>query len=1085
MDNHHLHIYKASAGSGKTFTLAVNYISMLIEHPDTYRHILAVTFTNKATAEMKQRIVSKLYGIAYGTDDAKGYLQEVKKMCKLEESVIKQRALEALKLLVHDYGHFRIETIDSFFQSVLRGLARELDLGTGMTIELDSKKVISEAVDNLLRDLKPNSPTLQWIFSITESKMEDGKPWNISDELKGFAANNLHNETFQRHADILRKQLDDTSFIVQLRAHLIKERNKAEQTAIGRAKDFFDIIAKAGLTVEDFYYKSGGACSYYIKLQKGQIPSEMGARALDAATNVDGWAKPGSPQYGVIAALASNTLIQHLNDTHTICQQCIEVINSCNIILPHLNQLQLINTIHDQVLQLNREENRFLLADTCQMLNQMQTGDSAFVFEKLGYYIRHIMIDEFQDTSRMQWDNFYPMLLEGLSGGNKSLLVGDVKQAIYRWRGSDWSILNHEVNKSFASYTPEKSYHLDTNRRSLQGIVDFNNKLFLECNNLLAAQLGPNKAAPLVQAYSDVKQKFDDKNEGGYVRVSNVYTQEEETAQEAMCREVAAIIQEVREAGVADKDIAILARGNKMISEMVDYMAKHHEDIHIFSADAYLLEASTAVGMLIAAMRWIANKKHQPALMLLALEYHRHILNDTMTPSDIVAMGDQGYGLPKEFILSHDQLCQTPLYELGELLYRMFGLDALAHETGYVMAFFDRLLRFCSESTGDINDFLVYWDDELHKAAIPAGGGQGIEAMTIHKSKGLEFHTVILPYCEWPLNKHNETLWTTTKDPLANGLAAIPIEYKENMKNSIFATDYEDELLKQAVDNYNLLYVACTRPKCNLFILKSEKRKEEEEKENTKKKSKKGTTKSNTNDTINSVAKLIDKTLSMNGKDMVEFGQIVGNSTHDKQEKASAMPNPLEVHATPLEVTMHSEALSVKFRQSNLSRQYIASANNDDAATTSHHYIKQGLLLHDVFSKMVVASDATQAIETLKRNGIIATEKEQKEISRIVHRALENPQAAEWFSGKYELFNECTIIHPDKDGKAQAMRPDRVMKCDNRTIVVDFKFARPNKEHERQVQQYMTLIHAMGNHNVEGYVWYVYENKILPVPNPQ
>ena len=1083
MSNHHLHIYKASAGSGKTFTLAVNYICMLIEHPDAYRHILAVTFTNKATAEMKQRIISKLYGIAYETEDAVPYFEAVQKATGLAEGTIRSRALDALKLLVHDYGHFRIETIDSFFQSVLRGLARELDLGTGMTIELDTKKVISEAVDNLMRDLKPDTPTLHWIFESIESKIDDGKPWNITDDLKRFAAN-IHNEDYQRNAGTLREQLKDPAFIRRLRSHLMEERANAKKRALNRATEFFNIIDAEGLTVDDFHYKSSGVCSYYIKLSKGEIPSEMGARAQDAANSASGWVKHGSPHEQHITILADHTLIQHLNETHKICLKSIETINSCEIIMSHLNQLQLINIIHDQVLQLNKEENRFLLADTCQMLSCMQAGDSAFVFEKLGYYLQHIMIDEFQDTSRMQWENFYPLLLEGLSGGNKSLLVGDVKQAIYRWRGSDWRILNEEVTQALASYTPEKAHHLDTNRRSLEGIVDFNNGLFEQCNTLLAEQLGPNNAAPLLQAYSDVKQKWNEDNKGGYVRITNVQSQDDEDSKDAMCREIAAIIGELRAAGVEDKQIAILARDNKKISHMVDYMTQYHADIKIFSAEAYLLEASTAVGMLIAAMRWIADKHHQPALMLLALDYHRHILADGISPTEIIALSAKGYGLPEELVHGHTQLGQIPLYELGERLYHLLDLKALSHETGYLMAFFDHLLRFCSDATGDINDFLAYWDDELHRIAVPIGAGQGIEAMTIHKSKGLEFHTVILPYCEWPLNKHSETLWATTTDPFANGLATIPIEYKENMKQSIFSTEYNEELLKQAVDNYNLLYVACTRPKCNLFILKSEEKKKEEETKSKGKSSKKST---KSDDAITTVAQLIHRAISMGDLEVKEYGELVGNnpSKGNKKEKKEGKPNPLEAQPTSIEVSMHSEPLRINFRQSNLSKKFLSSVNHDNTAITTHHYIEQGLLLHEVFSKMSVATDAPQAIDDLLTDGIISTDKERKNIERIVYKALEHPQAAEWFSGKYQLYNECTIIHSDAKGLVHPIRPDRVMSDGERMTVVDFKFARPSQKHEEQVQNYMEQLRLMGHHQVEGYLWYVYENKILPVPPRQ
>ncbi len=1074
MDNHYLHIYKASAGSGKTFTLAVNYISMLIEKPDAYRNILAVTFTNKATAEMKQRIISKLYGIAHGTDDALPYLEKVKETTGLAERVIRERARTALQLLVHDYGHFRIETIDSFFQSVLRGLARELDLGTGMTIELDTKKVISEAVDYLLRELKPNDATLQWITDYVIEEIGEGKQWNITDNLKAFARN-IHNEDYQHHAETLRKQLKDTALIRTLRTNLRTERANAKKRIEERAADFFRIIKENNLTIEDFAYSYTGPCSYYIKLSKGQYVSELGSRAQAAAESAEGWTSKSSSRKDEIMALAHSQLVDHINETQRICAECITVINSCELILYHLNQLQLINIIHDHVLQLNREENRFLLADTCQMLSRMQTGDSAFVFEKLGYYIRHIMIDEFQDTSRMQWDNFFPLLLEGLSHGNKSLIVGDVKQAIYRWRGSDWRILNEEITRVLGNYTPSAAHRLDTNRRSLEGIVSFNNRLFSECNNLFTELLGQQKAAPLIQAYSDVEQQWNPENEGGYVRVRSVQHEEGETQPDAMCREVASIIGELRCAGVADNQIAILVRSNKKIAHMVDYMAKHHTDTHIFSAEAYLLDASTAVCMLISALRWIADERHLPALIELAFDYHRYIKASDIGPAEILALADEGYGLPQELIVQHARLRQTPLYELGEKLYRLLGLEALTEETGYVMAFFDHLLKYCSDSTGDINNLLTYWDDELHATAIPGGAAGGIEAMTIHKSKGLEFHTVILPYCEWELNKHKGTLWVSTDDPLAAGLAAIPVTYTQKMPHSIFAAEYDDEELKQAVDNYNLLYVACTRPKCNLFILKSGEKKKEEKQSGKKRES-------TSPPPINTVSRLISRALEMADKDTLEYGTLVGSPPHKPHTVvATRRTNRLEATATPISVTMHSEPLSVRFRQSNLSRRYISTVTADTAAITTQHYIEQGMLLHDVFSRMATAADAPDAIHTLLQSGLIATGKELDEITRIVYRALEHPEAAEWFSGKYQLFAECTILYPDAEGMVKQMRPDRVMSDGHRMIVVDFKFARPDSEHHHQVSRYMEQLNAMGHTHVEGYVWYVYEGKVVPV----
>ena len=1078
MNNYPLHIYKASAGSGKTFTLAVNYIQMVIENPDEYRHILAVTFTNKATAEMKQRILSKLYGIAHETNDAIPYFEEIKKRTGLDEQTIRVRAKKALQLLVHDYSHFRVETIDSFFQSILRGLARELDLGTGMTIELDTRKVISEAIDTLLKELKPNDPTLLWISDYISEELDKGNPWNITDGLKSFAVN-IHSEEYQQHAPQLREQLKETTLIKELRSYLSTQRAKAIERMQDCAKDFFEIIDKHGLSIEDFIWGKTGACGYYLKIQKGEFTSELKGRALTASQDPNGWVSKSSTLRNTILPLAQSTLIPHINETHRICQESVAVVNSCDIIKQHLNQLQLINTIHDRILTLNKEANRFILADTCQMLSQMQSGDSSFVFEKLGYYIRHVMIDEFQDTSRMQWNNFYPLLLEGISSGHNSMLVGDVKQAIYRWRGSDWRILNEEVSQTMAGYTAQQPHKLDTNRRSCKNIIQFNNKMFLQCNTLLANMLDKQYAASLLQAYSDVEQSCPPSNTGGYVRVTNVTPDDEESSSEAMCREVVSLIDELHGKGIPDSKIAIIVRKNKQINDLVNYMARYRSDIHIYSAEAYLLEASTAVDMLITALRWIADARNKSALVQLALDYHWMILNDSMSTTDIIGDDHNGFGLPSSIANNHDTLAQTPLYELTELLYRQLGLEGLTTETGYVMAFFDRLLKWCSESAGDIAGFIEYWDNELHRTAIPAGASEGIQAMTIHKSKGLEFHTVILPYCDWELNSHRGILWIHSDDPLTQEIATIPVAYSKKMKESIFAEEYDNEQFKQMVDNYNLLYVACTRPKCNLFILKGAQEKNEE-----KKAEKKGTQKSAE---ISTVAQLMHHALDMGDTDCIEYGELATWSDagpDHKQEESSSLSskakseNPFEETFSPINVVMRSEPIAMKFRQSNLSKQFISDDN--DVHTEKKSYLDQGLILHEILSTMSTSDDADRAIDRAMRSGLIGSSKERDVISRIIHRGLQVPQAQEWFSGRYELFNECNIIFPDND-EAKSLRPDRIMRDGNRMIVVDFKFANPNPEHKNQVRRYMTLLQRMGYTEIEGYVWYGYTNNIVPV----
>ena len=1058
-NNHYLHIYKASAGSGKTFTLAVNFIRLLIEHPENYRHILAVTFTNKATAEMKQRILSKLYGIAHNLPDSEAYYNEVLHATGLDESLIRQRATQALEMLIHNYSLFRVETIDSFFQSVLRGMARELNLGTGMTIELDTKRIINEGVDLLLRELSADDPTLLWIERYIGNEIDEGKHWNITDSLKSFARN-IHNENYQQQSDKLRIQLQDTDVIRVLRKQLIDEQRRAKQAIDTQVDSFFKELDNNSLTIEDLSYGASGVGGYYLKLRNGEYNTQFTSRTNEASLRPEAWASIKSPRRKEIIALASSTLMPHLNDTEKIRAHEAYTINTCDLVLRHLYQLQLINTIHERIQQLNRDENRFLLADTCRMLSQMQAGDSSFVFEKLGYYIRHIMIDEFQDTSRMQWKNFLYLLRESLSAGNESMLVGDVKQAIYRWRGSDWNILNDEVHRELRLYTPREAHRLATNRRSMREIVEFNNHLFNRCNTLLADLLGKEHATTLIHAYSDVEQQHKEKREG-YVRVADVTHEKGENADEAMCREVLQTIEGLLASGINENQIALLLRTNTQIQRIVDYMTVHAPTIHIFSADAYRLDASNAVNMLIDTLRWIADPEQSIALLQVAIRYHRTVLADGLAVATIIAMRTEGYGLPNALVTQHATLRQIPLYELAEQLYRTLQLHHIANEDGYLLAFFDYLSQFCTTMDGDIKDFIHYWDDELKSKAIPSGETNGIEALTIHKSKGLEFHTVIIPHCEWDLNKHSGILWIADKDIPYTTLATTPIPYSEAMKHSAFAEKYHEEYLQQIVDSYNLLYVACTRPKANLIILKS----------TAKSMVAKGKA-------INNVAQLITSAIGSNSDGAVEFGTLVTSNKENNTTENGEKMNPLERSPHPLRVTMCSEELNVRFLQSNQAKRFMAQTQEE--CTAPHANLDRGLLLHALFAMIRTVDDAPKAISRMVREGIIGVA-ERHEIERIVHRALTQPQAAEWFSGSYEMFNECSILYRSDDGTVSRIRPDRVMSDGKHVIIVDFKFARERDEHHKQVRGYMQQLHQMGKTEVKGYLWYVYENRISEV----
>ena len=432
-------VYKASAGSGKTFTLAVEYIKLLILNPRAYRQILAVTFTNKATAEMKERILSQLYGIWTEDPDSDAYLKRIIEETGKQTDEIRKSAGIALSYMLHDYSRFRVETIDSFFQSVMRNLARELELSPNLNIELNNSEVLSDAVDSMIEKLAPTSPVLAWLLNYIDERIADDKRWNVSEEVKSFGRN-IFDEGYIEKGEGLRQKLIENPEIIK---NYRRELKEMETEALEQMKGFYDQFEGEldghALTADDLKNGSRGIGSYFRKLNNGILGDDIRNTTVEKCLSDEkNWAAKTSPRYEDILRLAADSLMPLLNEAEKFRSRNNKIVNSCRLSMQHLNKVQLLANIDEEVRQLNRENNRFLLSDTNALLHQLvKDGDSSFVFEKIGTNIRNVMIDEFQDTSRMQWGNFKLLLLEGLSQGADSLIVGDVKQSIYRWRNGD------------------------------------------------------------------------------------------------------------------------------------------------------------------------------------------------------------------------------------------------------------------------------------------------------------------------------------------------------------------------------------------------------------------------------------------------------------------------------------------------------------------------------------------------------------------------------------------------------------------------------------------------------------------------
>ncbi|SDG07121.1 ATP-dependent exoDNAse (exonuclease V) beta subunit (contains helicase and exonuclease domains) [Bacteroidales bacterium KHT7] len=1067
-----LTVYRASAGAGKTFTLAVEYISLLIEDPGAYRSILAVTFTNKATAEMKDRILQQLYGVGHSLASSESYFRKLKEKTGLDDEVIRRNARFALANILHDYSHFRVETIDSFFQSVLKNLARELDLSPNLKVDLGQDEVRDRAVDQLLERLTPTSMELKWIIEFIEKNMDENRNWNITKQLKSFASNIFDEDYIERGAELRRMMAENPKLINEYREAL-QNMKRAYSKALNECADrFFALAESYGLTVDNFSRKSSGVAGYFQKIKRDcfvDICNSYVQKALEEPATM--FAKTEIKKNPGLQSLAENEFGPLLAETETRRIEGEKDYQTALLSEEKLFSLRLLNKVDDYVHQINTDENRFLLSETPNLLRSVvQQDDASFVFEKMGAMLQHIMIDEFQDTSRMQWTNFYNLLMECLAQGKNSLIVGDEKQSIYRWRNGDWRILQN-LNREIKYYGVNQR-SLSENYRSSGRIVDFNNNLFVALAKLLNADFKEEfgeESEQLAQAYSpeNVTQKITKKTDEGFVSLNFLCKTDENSSESRMLADMKSKVEELTAKGVNLSDITILVRKNKYVPTIAKYFAENMPDVPIVSDEAFQLQASVAVGIIVNALQGIAKPDDNLSLAFLAYNYQKHVRKNEMPFEAFCRHGvvDMQY-LPKDYADGRDTLAMMPLYELVENLYQVFELEKIDEQEGYILSFLDKVRDYLQDSSSDITLFLEYWNEKLCTSAVPSGKINGIRIMSIHKSKGLQFHTVLIPYCEWEMitsGTRAKLLWCSTDDEPFGRLPLVPVSYSKSMKNSSYTESYKQETLLEYVDALNELYVAFTRPKCNLIVWGNREAKGE------------------------NVASLLIRHLnpeaSEEKKEKEDVFFTIGSIVLSPAEKQGGEEDENPLSPQPSEVGLKMEIFRnpIDFRQSNKSVEFVNDI--DEESAKQDEYIREGSLLHYIMENIETADDVSALLAQMQTEGIIASDKERNRMESVIGKVMQNPDVQGWFDGSWTLYKECTILTKDADGLARQNRPDRVMMKDDEVVVVDFKFAsqKHQNEHEEQVRLYRSLLERMGKKNVKCYLWYGYTNKVVKV----
>ena len=681
------------------------------------------------------------------------------------------------------------------------------------------------------------------------------------------------------------------------------------------------------------------------------------------------------------------------------------------------------------------------------------------------------MIDEFQDTSTVQWQNFKVLLSEAMSQeGSENLIVGDVKQSIYRWRSGDWRLLN-DIQTQFPSPEAQLDIRtLDTNYRSQRNIIEFNNAFFRCAAQLehLALQDNP-EATALQRAYADVEQTVPDGlDHNGQI---NIQLLPADDYQEKTFARIADIVCELSDKGVKPSEMAILVRTNAYIPLIADYFTKHLPDFRIVSDEAFRLDASIAVKLLVEALHLITHPDDLLAKADIVKLYQCYVLGRNTADNELLlSTNPLDEQLPEAYINHFEELTNLSLYELTEHLYNLFVLHRLEGQSAYMCAFYDQLLNFTSENATDIDAFVAEWEENLCSKTIQSDEINGIRLISIHKSKGLEFAHVIIPFCDWQLEKPGNILWCRPDEAPFDDLPIIPIDYSQKqMLGTIYEDDYQHERLQDTVDNLNLLYVAFTRASRSLFVIG---------KRNAK----------------NSRSMLIEQVLPLvaqdkpdailsgidNESEPVEFsyGALVPEEAKGRHKKSS---NPFLQKTTSVSINIETFDNPVSFRQSNRSKDFITAQDEESEEHQQRQYIQTGSILHQIFSTIRTSADIEGALKRLQLEGILYDEQVTAEkISSMLRKRLQNAKVADWFSDRWTLFNECAILSVE-NGVVIERRPDRVMTDGKEWVVVDFKFGSPKDEYHEQVREYMQLLADMGHTNIKGYLWFVYSNKIEEV----
>jgi ATP-dependent helicase/nuclease subunit A len=1068
-------VYSASAGSGKTYTLTREYLRLALgnDYRFAWRHILAVTFTNKATAEMKQRILKELRIISADIQQEHSMSKELTALLQIPGDTLRSRASAVLSQILHDYSGFSISTIDAFFQKIVRNFTREAGLQAGFRLELDLNGVLEAVVQQVLGHLgTPGYEMLdEWVIDMAEEKVENGEKWDFRTEMLNLGKQ-LFRETLMRKEDELNSlNAGDQSFISH-RNQLFRNIEQKEQYLSGIPAGMLQRLKDLNIEPHDLAYGNSGIGGYLNKASN-RIFAEPGSRVEAALYDAEKWfAKTFSRRKEIIPVIEAELLSELQRYLDTLSRE-LPLLRTAKEIRKNLNILGLVSFIREELRVYRKDENLLLLPDTTLLLFKIvQENDASFIFEKAGNYYSHFLLDEFQDTSRTQWENFRPLIMNSLATGKENLLVGDVKQSIYRWRDGDWKLLygGYRTHMHQAQIREER---LLFNYRSLPGIIQTNNRIFTLMPEIAAQELQIDLPDALAEKegwmkeirglFHETEQEVPEHKKSAPEGYAAFYCFEEESTEDGEIDEDAMPdwktkalhqmyddIELLRGQGFRYSDIAILTRKKTDGTEMLQFLQDPGPGkipVPVSSSEALQVGACVSVKMIIQALRLLLQESHAPAMASLSLHLQFQGHSD-----DWISERNENplAGVPQALTDPEERarLRRLPLFDLMHALMRLLGLNTSAwqHETAFLNAFLDGVLEYMKEESTDIERFLAWWDVKGYRRDVRMPEDQdAIRILTIHKSKGLEFPAVLIPYCEWdvqPSGFNRPWLWCDTRLEGVTDLPLAPVRFGKNLTETLLRSAYYDEYRLNYADQLNLLYVAFTRAEqvliCHMPVTRL--------KDGSLKKGK--------------VSSWLVQTLErmcLHGNNSL-FAMTDGfyfGSPESVSRKAA--PALLASPALPV----HSYNWMDRLRVKKISRLL----PDVQAKNASLHF---GVLMHALLEKIRYQKDAEPALDALMFEGAI-TRDEREVLAQKLQQLMQMPDTQAWFDGSWQVRNEASIM----DAQGVLWRPDRVMLKDTDVMIADFKTGVPRPEHAQQLHKYAILLKEMGYPNPQACIVYL------------